>query len=446
MVYIPNSDSERDEMLRAVGYDDFDKLFAEAVPGNLWENVEFNLPAPLCESEVDQLLHGLASRNRSNSDMISFAGGGIYNHYIPAAVNALIFRSEFYTAYTPYQAEVSQGTLQSIYEYQSMIAEIMGMEVSNASLYDGASACAEAALLAVNHTRRNKILLPLSMHPNYAHVVSTYLMGQPVEIVNIPVHDGLIDPDEVRKLIDDDTAAVFIQQPNFLGLLEDAEDLVEIAKSGGALSVMVVDPVSLGVLKSPGEYGADIAVAEGQPFGIPQAFGGPILGMMAVNKALVRKIPGRLVGKTVDKDGNTAFCLTLQTREQHIRREKATSNICTNQALCALAATIYLSLLGSRGLTKLGEVAAEYSHYAYDKISALEKFSAKFKAPFFREFAVESSIKPARVIEKCVSKGVLPGIDLSRFDLGLDDCLLMAFTELTPKDKIDKLVEALSEL
>ena len=446
MVYIPNTDSERREMFNFFGVEDIEELFAEAVPQKLWENTEFEFPESLTEPELDLLLRKLSSRNISTSDAVSFMGAGVYDHYIPAAIGALISRSEFRTAYTPYQAEVSQGTLQSIFEYQTMISEIMGMEVSNASLYDGASACAEAAILAIAHTKRNKIRVPLSLHPDYTAVVSTYLSGMPIEIKTIPATDGLTDPDDVSKLIDNETAAVFIQQPNFLGLLEDVEQLIECAHDAGAMSVMVVDPVSLGVLKPPGEYGADIAVAEGQPFGIPQSFGGPLLGVMAVDKKLIRKIPGRLVGRTVDNRGNTGYCLTLQTREQHIRRAKATSNICTNQALCALTATIYLSLLGPHGLRRLGELAIEYSHYAFDKVTGLDSFSAKFKSPFFREFVVETAVKPSKIIEKSAAKNVLPGVDLSKFDLGLDNCLMIAFTERTGVDQIDELIKVLDEV
>jgi len=337
MSYIPNTDAQRHEMLKAAGVQNFDELFERAVPRKLWDNTEFKMPPPLSELEVSVLLNELSSKNICTSEIISFIGAGVYNHYMPAAVNALLFRSEFYTAYTPYQAEVAQGTLQSIFEYQTMVSEILGMEVSNASMYDGATACAEAALIASAHTGRNKILVPRTLHPNYAAVTSTYLSGLPIAVDTLPASDGLIDIESAMKMIDDKTAAVLIQQPNFLGLLEDVEPIIESAHKAGALAVMVVDPITLGVLKSPGEYGADIAVAEGQPFGIPQAFGGPLLGMMAVNKNLVRRLPGRLVGKTIDSRGNEGFCLTLQTREQHIRRNKATSNICTNQALCALA-------------------------------------------------------------------------------------------------------------
>ncbi len=446
MVYIPNTDLERKEMLEVCGVESFEELLARTIPKDLWDKTKFNLPAPLSEPELDILIKDMSRKNLSTSEAISFMGGGVYNHYIPAAIEALISRSEFYTAYTPYQAEVSQGTLQSIFEYQTMVSELLGMDIANASMYDGATASAEAAFLSVAETKRSRILLAKTLHPNYKSVISTYLSGRKIKIEETSSVDGLIDFDNAREAMDNDTAAVFIQQPNFFGLLEDIEPIVKYAKSVGALVVMIVDPITLGVLKSPGEYGADIAVAEGQPFGIPQAFGGPLLGMMAVNKRLVRKIPGRLVGRTIDGGGNEGYCLTLQTREQHIRREKATSNICTNQALCALAATIYLSLLGTKGLMKIGELAVEYSHYAYDKIRELDGFSPKFDGPFFREFVVESLMKPSEIIEKAVRKGIFPGIDLSRFNSGLDNCLLMAFTEKTGFAEVDKLVKTLSEL
>jgi glycine dehydrogenase subunit 1 len=446
MVYIPSNDAERRRMIECAGFESFDDLFAAAVPKDLWRNTKFDLPSPMSESELDSYFKSLTSKNTTTSDLISFLGAGIYNHYIPAAVKALISRSEFYTAYTPYQAEVSQGTLQSIFEYQTMISEIMGLDVSNASLYDGASACAEAALMVVNQTGRDKIVVPGSIHPHYLRVMQTYLSGRPVEIARVGLAGGLFDPDNALRLIDDRTAAVFVQQPNFFGLLEDAGPLIEHARSVGALSVMVVDPVSLGVLKPPGEYGADVAVAEGQPFGIPQALGGPLLGMMVVNKNLIRRLPGRLVARTIDDRGNTGYCLTLQTREQHIRRDKATSNICTNQALCALAATIYLSLLGTDGLRKLGEISAANAHYAFERIIGLDGYKARFNAPFFREFVIESERKPSEIIESSLKKGVLPGVDLSAFDIGMDNCLMMAFTERNPPEQADRLVEVLNTI
>ncbi len=446
MTYIPNTDTEREEMLKVIGVESFEELFSKAVPDALWKNSHFELPDALSEPEIDAIMSELSSRNLSTSEAVSFMGAGVYNHYIPSAVNALIFRSEFYTAYTPYQAEVSQGTLQSIFEYQTMISELMGMEISNASMYDGAAACAEAALLAASHTRRSKILVPRTVNPTFLDIIKTYLYGLPIDVLTIPATDGVVDTTSITKLIDKQTAAVFIQQPNFIGLLEDVTPIIEAAKDAGALSVMVADPVSLGLLKSPGEYGADIAVAEGQPLGIPQALGGPLLGIMAVNKGLVRKLPGRLVGRTTDSDGNAAYCLTLQTREQHIRRDKATSNICTNQALCALAATIYLSLLGAKGLKRLGELCVDNSHYAYERIKEINGFSPVFETPFFREFVVETSAKPSSIIEKASSKGVLPGVDLSQFNIGLDHCLMMAFTELTGRKQVDKLIQVLSEI
>jgi glycine dehydrogenase subunit 1 len=366
MSFIPHSEADRKEMLRAIGASSEDELFAD-IPENLRLKAQLDLPPALSEWEAVRALQELAADSRQ---LICFAGAGYYDHHVPAVVDHLIRRSEFYTAYTPYQAEVSQGTLQSIYEFQSMVCELTGLDVANASMYDGASAMAEAAMMARSiQKKRDKIVLSIAANPHYRQVLDTYNLGlqMPVEIAPRTA-SGVTDLDALEKLVDDGTAAVIVQSPNFYGLIEDFEAAAGIAHDAGALLIAVVDPISLAILKSPGEGGADIAVAEGQPLGIPLSYGGPVLGLFAARQKHIRQMPGRIVGVTEDVDGKRGFVLTLQTREQHIRREKATSNICTNQGLCALAATIYLSTVGRDGLRQVAEASTQIAHYAYDRI------------------------------------------------------------------------------
>jgi glycine dehydrogenase subunit 1 len=444
MSFIPHSDADRKEMLRTIGISSEDELFTD-IPEKLRLSAPLDLPPALSEWEAVRALHQIAQDSRH---LVCFAGAGYYDHYVPAAVDHLIRRSEFYTAYTPYQAEVSQGTLQSIYEFQSMVCELMGLDVANASMYDGASAMAEAAMMAQSIQRkREKIVLSITVNPHHRQVLDTYNLGlqMPVEIAPRTA-SGITDLDALKDLVDDQTAAVIVQSPNFYGLLEDFEAAASLAHDAGALLIAVVDPVSLAILKSPGECGADIAVAEGQPFGIPLSYGGPVLGMLAARQAHIRHMPGRIVGVTEDVDGLRGFVLTLQTREQHIRREKATSNICTNQGLCALAATIYLSTVGREGLRQVAETSTQVAHYAYDRIIDIGLEPMFPGSPFFREFALKTKGPAREVIRRGDKRGILAGVALSRFPhIDVDDGLLIAFTEKRSRDDVELLLEVLKE-
>jgi glycine dehydrogenase subunit 1 len=445
MSFVPHSKADRQTMLRTIGAASEDELLAD-VPEKLRVNRPLDLPPALSEWEAVRALQELAGESRH---LTCFAGAGYYDHHVPAVVDHLIRRSEFYTAYTPYQAEVSQGTLQSIYEFQSMICALMGLDVANASMYDGASAMAEAALMARSiQKKRDKVVLSATVNPHYRQVLDTYNLGLGMPIEIAPRTDaGITDLDALARLLDDQTAAVIVQSPNFYGVIEDFAASAEIAHEAGALFIAVVDPVSLAILKSPGECGADIAVAEGQPFGNPLSFGGPVLGLFAARQDYIRHMPGRIVGATDDVDGRRGFVLTLQTREQHIRREKATSNICTNQGLCALAATIYLATVGKEGLRQVAETSAQVAHYAHDRITALDGIEPLFPdAPFFREFAIKTPCPARQVIERGAERGVLAGVAISRFPhVDVEDGLLIAFTEKRSKSEVELLVEVLKE-
>src|SRR5438105_10899086 len=366
----------------------------------------------------------LAARNAHAESHVSFLGAGSYDHYIPSPINHMVLRGEFFTAYTPYQPEASQGTLRTIYEYQTMIAELTGMDVANASIYDGASSVAEAALMAHAATGRTEVVVSHGVNPLYRRVTATYCEGPRMRLREAGASGGATDLAAATRLVGPKTAALVVQSPNFYGCLEDLASAAEIAHAAGALLVVVADPVNLGVLEGPGKLGADIVVGEGQGLGVPMSFGGPNLGVFAAKKELVRRMPGRLVGATVDKDGARGFVLTLQTREQHIRRAKATSNICTNVALCALMATIYLATLGRHGLVKVGELSAAKAHYAAERLSKVSGVALRFGAPFFKEFTLKLPKPPERVVTKLAKQGFLAGVPLKTFDRGLADCLL----------------------
>ncbi|MDH4223209.1 MAG: aminomethyl-transferring glycine dehydrogenase subunit GcvPA [candidate division Zixibacteria bacterium] len=445
MSYIPNTEGDLKIMLKKLGVDDFNELIG-AIPESLRLKGKLKLPERLSELELKNLLSGLAKENKNTDSIISFLGGGAYDHFIPSVINHILLRSEFYTAYTPYQPEVSQGTLQSIYEYQSMICQLTGMEVSNASMYDGASAVAEAALLSIAETGRKEILVSAGLNPNYLKVLNTYCERGGIKIRKIDLEDGITDYKLLGEKISAKTAGVILQSPNFFGLIENGEEIVGKTHPAGALLIMVCDPISLAILKTPGEYGADIAVGEGQALGNNLNFGGPFLGYFACRKSLVRRMPGRIVGATVDSNGKRGFVLVLQTREQHIRREKATSNICTNEALCALAAAIYLSLLGKNGLKKVAELCLQKSHYAAQQISRIDGFKIKFKKPFFKEFVIEAPLPAKRIIKLLLKKNIFAGIDLSTFDRKLRNCLMISVTEKRSKEEIDYLVDCLKRL
>ena len=443
--YIPNTQQDVEKMLRVLGIDSVDRLFDD-IPESLKLNRRLNLDAPLSETEVSKKIKMLASKNLSTEELICFRGAGAYDHAIPSVVHHLISRSEFYTAYTPYQPEISQGTLQAVFEYQTMIANVTGMDVANASMYDGASATAEAAMLAVANGKGNTIIISSTVNPDVRDVVKTYMRFYGAKVVEIPEKNGVTDIEAFRKAVDSNTVGVIVQNPNFFGNIEDPTEMVELTHANKALMIMNVDPISLGLLKTPGEYGVDLAVGEGQVLGNSLNFGGPYLGFMAASNKQMRKLPGRIVGQTLDLDGKRAFTLTLQAREQHIRREKATSNICSNQALNALAATIYLGILGSEGLKEVAEQTAKKAYYAKNQLIATGKFRSVYDAPFFREFVLETDVDIEVLNAKLAEKGFLGGFNLSKDYPSDKNRVLFCVTEKRTKEEIDCLVKAVEEL
>lgn len=439
MAYIPNSDKDRQEMLHVIGVESFDELI-DNLPREFVLRKDLNVPSAMPENELIHHFLELAGKNKTT---ICFAGGGSYDHYVPAAIAHILQRSEFYTAYTPYQPEVSQGTLQAIYEYQTLISRILKMDVVNASMYDGGTALAEAVLMAHGINGKKRVVVPFYLNPRYLSIIRTYISDTSIELITAPAKEGQTDLAELEKLITDETSAVVIQQPNFIGILEDAPAISELVHRKNALLIASVDPTSLSVLKAPGDYNADIVVAEGQPFGIPVNFGGPYLGIFAAKKEFIRRMPGRIIGMTEDLEGKRGFVMVLQTREQHIRREKATSNICTNSGLMALAATVYLSLLGETGFRQLGEAIVGRAQYLAKGISTIPGFRLKYDKPFFKEFLVSTPVPASTIIEKLAKKDILAGIDVSRY--GLDEGLLIAVTEKRTRGEMDAFIHSLRE-
>ena len=445
MTFVPHTEADKNKMLQKSVVEKFEDLL-ENISSELLYNGELNLPPAMSEMEVMSHLRELAAENQNCADNICFLGGGAYDHFIPAAVKHITSRSEFYTAYTPYQPEVSQGTLQAIYEYQTMICELTGMDAANASMYDGGSALAEAALLACGHTRRQEIIVTSTVHPNYRDIIRTYCVGRNIVIHEIPFDNGTTDLNKLKEMVSEKTAAVIIQHPNFLGCLEEMDDISELVHQYGALLITSNDPISLALLKSPGEYNADIVTAEGQGLGNPMNFGGPYLGIFAVKKELIRKMPGRIVGQTKDLNGKRGFVLTLQTREQHIRRDKATSNICTNQGLMALAATVYLSLIGKNGLKHIAEMCLQKSHYLAENINKIDGFGIKFEKPFFKEFVIQTSDPTDDIITNLEKRKIFAGIPLEKYYKGLKNNFLCAVTEKRTKKELDFFIQSLKEL
>jgi len=444
MSYIPHTAADRQAMLAAIGVESIEDLF-DAVPEK-YRFPELALPNPLSEMEVLAELQGLQAANASAQEFPLFLGAGAYHHFIPSAVNHILLRGEFYTAYTPYQPEVSQGTLQAIFEYQSMLCALTGMEAANASHYDGATSLAEAVIVAINEARgkRRKIVLSAGINPQYREVVRTYMQGQDVTFVG---DDRVRTPAELLELVDDQTAMLAAAYPNFFGQIEDFTGLAGKLHSQKVLLALVADPIMLGLFKSPGELGADMAVGEGQPLGIPLSFGGPYLGYFACTKQLVRKISGRIIGETQDKEGRRAFVMTLRPREQDIRREKATSNICTNQGLMALAAGIYLSLMGKCGLKTVANLCYQKAHYAAREIDALDGFSVDWSKPFFKEFMVRCPLPVGEINAALLEDyGIIGGYDLGRDYPELANTMLIAVTEMNSREEIDALVTALKEI
>jgi glycine dehydrogenase subunit 1 len=442
MRYLPNTEQNQRQMLDVIGAGSIEDLLAR-VPPQARLGRPLNVGAALAETDLVSHLRELAAENADADSHVCFLGGGAYDHYVPSPINHLVLRGEFFTAYTPYQPEASQGTLRSIYEYQTMIAELTGMDVANASIYDGGSSLAEAALMARAVTGRGEIVLAAGVNPRYRRVAVTYGEGPGLRVRDVPAPGGVMDLEAARALVSPRTAALMIQSPNFYGCLEDVAAAAEIAHAAGALLVVAADPVNLGVLEAPGRLGADVVVGEGQGLGVPLSYGGPYLGVFAAKADFVRRMPGRLVGATVDRDGRRGVVLTLQTREQHIRRDKATSNICTNVALCALMATIYLATLGKRGLVRVGELSAAKAHYAADRLTQISGVSLRFDAPFFKEFTLRLPKPPERVAARLAKSRILGGLPLRAFDRTLADCLLVAVTEKRTKAEIDRFAEAL---
>ncbi len=443
LAYLLNTADDQREMLARIGVQSIEELFAP-IPASIRLNRLLDIPPALTEIELSARIQELAGRNQSTSEAVCFLGGGAYDHFIPAVVDAIVSRSEYYTAYTPYQAEASQGSLQAFYEYQTLICQLTDMEVSNASLYEGGSAVAEAALMALNiREGRREILVAESVHPEYRQVLATYMANLGVTIVTLPTPDGFLDPDTVTKAISDRTVGVIVQHPNFFGFLEEPEAVTQIAQKHGALSIISFDPISMGLLKRPGQYGADIAVAEGQCLGTPLGYGGPYLGIMACREEYVRKIPGRLVGETTDRNGKRCWVLTLQTREQHIRREKATSNICTNQGLFALRAAVYLTALGPQGLRETAELCLRKAHYAADQLTQLPGVRLQYQRPFFKEFTLSLPVNVEVLLVRLREQGYFAGLPVGRwYGPQLSQALTLAVTEKRTKAEIDGLAKA----
>jgi glycine dehydrogenase subunit 1 len=442
--YLPMTETDRDEMLKTIGITSIDELF-EDIPEKVRFKGELAIKKAKSESSLMKELSILASKNADSSKYSSFLGAGVYDHYKPIIVDHVISRSEFYTAYTPYQPEISQGELQAIFEFQTMICELTGMDLANSSMYDGGTALAEAGNLVAGHTRRKKILISETVNPESRDVVASYASGQYIEVVIVPQKDGVTDRSALESLIDEDTAGVLVQYPNFFGQIEDIQTIGNIAHEKGALFVVSSNPLALGILTPPGKLGADITVGDAQPFGIPEQFGGPHCGYFAVTKKLMRKVPGRLVGETTDDEGRRGYVLTLQAREQHIRRDKATSNICSNQALNALAASVAMTALGKQGAKEIAYqniVKTRYAKEAFEKAG----FTIEFTGAHFNEIVVDLKQSVNEVNAELFKKGIIGGYELSKTYPEMKNRALIAVTELRTKEEIDVLVEEIESL
>ncbi len=443
MRYLPNSAADRSAMLEASGHRDIAELF-DQIPDELKLKKALNLPGPLSEQEILEFFRQAATA--SARDYVSLLGAGAYSHYRPVVVDALLSRGEFFTAYTPYQAEISQGTLQAMFEFQTLMTQLTGMDVGNASLYDGSTATTEAVLMALRVTRRNRVVLARTVHPEYREVLGTFVRHQSIQLVEVPyAPSGQVDAGKLASEVNAETAAVVIQSPNFFGVLERAREIAEIAHRAGALLIVTIaEPLSLGLVAPPSD--ADIVCGEAQSFGVPVAFGGPFVGFLTARDKFVRQMPGRLVGQTVDTEGRRGFVLTLATREQHIRREKATSNICTNQSLCALAATIYLCLLGKSGLRRLAEHNLAKAHYAAEQLRAVPGAAIPFAGPTFNEFVVKTPQDAQRVLAELRKEKILGGFPLERFYPELKNHLLVCVTEMGSRAALDRMVNTYRRL
>lgn len=446
MKYISLSSQDIKEMMKVIGIASLDDLFA-TIPEEIRYPGALKIPGPFSEPELVQLFHEMAERQNSYASLTSFLGGGAYPHFIPAVVDYLSTRGEFVSPYTPYQAEVSQGTLQAIFEFQTLICQLTGLDIANASLYDGASGAAEAVLMASRITRKPKVVLAASLHPQYRQTIKTYCRNIGLILEEVPfTEEGRVDLESLEKLVDNQTAAVVLQSPNYFGVVEDWAPVFQISRKKEALGVAVIaEALSLALFQPPGAAGADIATGEAQSFGLPLAYGGPYLGFMACRREFIRQFPGRIAGETVDVEGRRGYVLTLSTREQHIRRERATSNICTNQAWCALRATIYLELLGRRGMRQLALYNFYKTNYLREQLSKIPGLNLKFKGPVFNEFVLELPVSPARLEPYFRENKIIPGLALEGDYSELKNCLLVCATEVHSREALDKLVEVMSE-
>lgn len=442
--YFPHTEADIQLMLEKIGIKSTDDLFAD-IPHKVVYNKDYNVPASMSEIELRKYFEKLGEKNQK---LTVFAGGGAYDHYSPSVINPLISRSEFLTAYTPYQPEIAQGTLQYIFEYQSMICELTGMDCTNASMYDGATATAEAMFMAIaNAKKKNTVLISSTVNPNVLKVVKTYAKYKGINVIEIAEKDGVTDKqDMLAKLSSDDVAGVIVSGINYYGIIEDYTGYADAIHEAKALFVINSDPSALSVIKTPGEWGADIACGDGQPLGMPLNFGGAYIGFLACKKDLVRKLPGRIAGATTDVDGKRAFVLTLQAREQHIRREKANSNICSNQSLMALYVTIYMSLMGKEGLREVNNLSYSGAHYLYDQLIATEKFTPVFDKPFLKEFTIRTTLNLDKISKKLLDNSILGGIRLGDHKTEMKDCLLFCVTEKRSKEEIDRLVTLIKEV
>lgn len=437
--YIPNTDQDKKLILSEIGVSEIDEIFSD-IPKEVRLGRDLKIPTALSEMELIAHMKELAAKNKNTEEYTCFLGAGAYDHFIPSIIPELLKRQEFYTAYTPYQPEISQGTLQAIFEYQTMICELTGMDVSNASLYDGATSIAEAMSMATQSTRRGEIIVARSVHPDSREVLNTYARFKGYSIKEVGYKNGQVDLEALEAAISNETAAVVVQSPNFFGVIENLKDIADVSHKNKALLIASVNPISLGILKSPGELGVDIAVGEGQSLGNPLSFGGPYLGFLATKNEFLRKMPGRIVGETTDKNGKRGFVLTIQAREQHIRREKATSNICSNQALNALTACIYMSTLGKTGIKAVAELCVSKAHYAYNELIKENKFKPVFSAPFFNEFVVESNTPVKELNSLLLQNKIIGGYDVETLYPELKNTWLLAMTEKRSKAEIDLLV------
>ncbi len=434
--YVPNTKEEQHQMLEAIGLNSMEELF-DAIPKEVKLNAPLDIPKGMSEMEVSTRMRSIAGKNKVFNSI--FRGCGAYRHYIPAIVKQVTSKEEFITAYTPYQAEISQGILQSIFEFQTMICELTGMQVSNASVYDGASAAAEAVIMS-SERKRKKALISASVNPMIIETIGTYIAGTDMEMEVIPTKDGLTDIDALKEMLEDNVSCVMIQQPNYYGLLEDGDKIGHIFADSDIKYIMSCNPISLGVLKTPAEYGADIAVGEGQPLGIGLSYGGPYLGFMATTDKLMRRLPGRIVGETKDTKGNRAYVLTLQAREQHIRREKASSNICSNQALCAMTAAVYLSAMGKKGLSQAATLSMSKAHYLADRLCEIDGYKMVYQGEFFNEFVTTVNTDVDKILKNLEEGGILGGYPAQKGQI------IWCATEMNTKEEIDTMIRILKEV